>query len=116
MNNYSFHFNLTQTFSTLPSSIDILIKWVSYNIIYPIEAYILPVFVVLAIGNNILVLIVFITSKDVTKHTKQSIRIYYIATAIGDIFASIPFHLTYFLGTNAFRFRIEHQKANPIYS
>ena len=100
MNNYSFHFNQTQSFSYLSSSIDIITNWLIHHIIYPIEAYIIPVLVVLAIGNNIIVLIIFISSKDVTKHTKQSIRIYYIATAIGDMFASIPFHLTFFLGIN----------------
>ena len=98
MNN-SFRFNQSQTLSTLPSSIDTLTNWLLYHIIFPIEAYILPVLVALTIGNNILILIIFITRKDVTKHTKQSIRIYYIATAIGDAFVPIPLHFTYFLGT-----------------
>ena len=99
MSNYLFQSNSSQTLQYLPSSIDTITNWVSYHIIYPIDAYILPVLVVLTIGNNVLVLIIFITSKDVTKHTKQSIRIYYIATAIGDAFVPIPMHFTYFLGT-----------------
>ena len=102
MSNYSFKANSTLTFTYIPSSIEICTIWILNNIIYPIEAYVLPVLVVLAVVNNVLVLIIFITSKDVTKHTKQSIRIYYVATAVGDMFASIPFHLTFFLGTNPF--------------
>ena len=110
MNNYSFRSNSSQTLPYLPSSIDTntITNWLAYHIIYPIEAYILPILVVLAIGNNVLVFIIFITSKDVTKLTKQSIRIYYIATAIGDAFVPIPFHFTYFLGTTLLLSVITH--------
>lgn len=73
-------------------------NWLQIHIIYPIEAYVLPAFIILTIINNILVLIIYITSKDVTKRIKSSIRVYYITTAIGDIIAIIPLHLTFFLG------------------
>lgn len=72
--------------------------WIQIHIIYPIEAFILPIFVFLSIFNNALILIIFISSKDVVKRIKSSIRVYYIATAIGDIIVCIPVHLTYFLG------------------
>ena len=96
----SFLANSSQTLTYIPSSIDAITNWLAYHIIYPNEAYIIPVLVFLAIWNNVLVLLVFITSKDVAKLTKQSIRIYYIAMAVGDAFVPIPFHLTYFLGIN----------------
>ena len=94
MSNYSF-----ENYS-LQILVETTTNWILYHIVYPIEAYVLPVLVVLTIVNNVLVLIIFITSKDVTKHLKQSIRIYYIATAVGDAFVPIPFHFTYFLGTH----------------
>lgn len=98
MSNNLFHNISHQTTTLSQLTAEINYNWIQRNIIYPIEGYILPIFVLFTIINNVLVLIIFIASKDVTKRIKSSIRVYYIATAIGEILVCIPFHLTYFLG------------------
>lgn len=72
--------------------------WIQIHIVHPFEAYILPGLLIFTILDNVLVLLIFIFCKNVTKHLKSSIRVYYVATAIGDIIVCFPVHLTYFLG------------------
>ena len=74
-------------------------SWIDNHIIYPFIAYCLPVLLSFTILTNIVVILIFIKCKDVNKRIKPSMRVYYIATAIGDVLVCIPFHLTFFLGT-----------------
>lgn len=80
------------------SPLNIFSNWYSFHIFYPILAYFLPVGILLAVINNLLVLLIFISRKNVNRHIKPSIRVYYIATAIGDIIVCFPVLLFYFLG------------------
>lgn len=100
MYKYSFQ-NKTNLTSGIPQQLagSRINNWIQINLLYPFAGYILPELVFLTIVNNVLVLIIFITSKNVKQRVKSSIRIYYIATAIGDIIVCIPVHLTYFLCT-----------------
>ena len=92
--------NSNQIFTLFESGLDFgLVNWITSHITNPFVAYCIPVLIVFTILNNVLVIVIFITSKDVSKHIKPSIRVYYIATSIGDVIVCIPFHLTFFLGT-----------------
>ena len=81
------------------SPLNIFSSWYSFHIFYPIVAYFLPIGILLDIINNLLVLLIFGSRKNVNRHIKPSIRVYYIATAIGDIIVCFPVLLFYFLGT-----------------
>lgn len=96
--------NISQQESLTQLTVENNNNWIQVHIIYPIEGYFLPEFVILTIINNFLILTIFIACKDVTKRIKSSIRVYYIATAIGEIFVCIPVHLTFFLGVMFFSF------------
>ena len=69
--------------------------WIRNYIAGPISIYFLPVAVFVTIINNSLVLVIFLSSKDVARSLTPSIRVYYIATAISDIVVWLPVHLTY---------------------
>lgn len=102
MSNNSLHNYSNQT-STSEES---LASWIANHIISPLQAYFLPVLVGFTVISNILVIAIFITCKDVTKRIKSSIRVYYIATAIGDITVCLAIHLSLFLGAEYFCFTL----------
>ena len=73
-------------------------SWINYYILSPINAYFLPIAVILTIINNSLVITIFLFSKDVSGRITPSIRVYYLVTAFADIIVCLPMHLTSFLG------------------
>lgn len=84
---------------TTEGSLIIISDWISNNISSYIIAYFLPVAIIFSIINNLLVLVVFVLSKEVAKRITPSIRVYYIAMAISDISVCFPLQFTYFVGT-----------------
>ena len=91
-------FNATQNSTLTAATIAPLLSismWIRNNIVGPISIYFLPIAVFFTIVNNSLVLVIFLTSKDVARSLTPSIRVYYIATAISDIVVWLPVHLTY---------------------
>lgn len=84
--------------NTTMAPIMVISYWIRNNILGPILAYFLPITVFITIVNNILVLIIFFLSKDISKGLTPSIRVYYIATAIADIVVVLPVHFSYFIG------------------
>ena len=88
----------TSASSITMAPIMVISYWIRNNILGPILAYFLPIAVFITIINNIIVLIIFFLSKDISKGLTPSIRVYYIATAIADIIVCLPVHFSYFIG------------------
>ncbi len=87
--------------STQQTSIDVyalfnknIEKYVS-NYVF---AYFLPVGIILAIFNNLAIIIVIICGNNVKHSIGSSLKIYYLALATSEGMAVFPIHLTYFLG------------------
>ncbi len=63
-----------------------------------VKGWLLPIGIVFAIINNLIVILVCFFGQEVKTQVSKQMRIYYIGLAIGDLSTSLPMHATYFLG------------------
>ena len=62
------------------------------------KAYFLPVGILFAVVNNGLVIYLLQKDGPVRHKIGKTVRIYYMAMAVGDMSTALAFHLAYFLG------------------
>ena len=77
-------------------------------------AYCIPVEVILTVINNALVVLLLTKNRPLKSKLGKTVRLYYIAFALGDTNTVLASHLSYFLGMLRISFKLIKIKINLI--